>query len=347
MAPLCILYFLVVGAWLGAAALLAERALPARAPRRWIWCLTILGSFALPMVLSARHSSHVIGLWGHELVRIPSAPAIADGATESLHRQLLDCASDYGTLIMRLWLVAAALVLAWGALSAWRLRRLLRAQGTGPSRRAVVDGVSVIITDTLGPATTGLWRPRVLLPRWVLALPAERRRYVVRHEHEHRRARDAALLAAASALVALMPWNLALWWQLRRLQLAVEMDCDRRVVAGLGDAVGYGALLLDVAEASSRGPRPQPALLGGSGMLERRLTALVGAGRRGIMEWVVAPVAVIAIVAMVLSVPHPEMGRDAAPRGGVAGAALDGAALDGAASPAPSAPIPSERPHHH
>ena len=40
-----------------------------------------------------------------------------------------------------------------------------------------------------------------------------------------------------------MPWNLALWWQLRRLRLAVEMDCDNRVVAALGDPNPYGCFL--------------------------------------------------------------------------------------------------------
>jgi len=169
----------------------------------------------------------------------------------------------------------------------------------------------VTLTETLGPATTGVWRPRVLLPRWVLALPAERRRYVVRHEEEHRRARDATLLTVAAVLVALMPWNVPLWWHLRRLRLAVEMDCDRRVVATLGDAVGYAELLLDVAAAASRAPRLQPALLGGSGMLERRLTALVVAGRRGAVNRFVAPVAALALVAIVLSIPHPELAREA------------------------------------
>ena len=344
MAPLCLLYFIAVGSWLGAAGLLTERALPTRAPRRWIWGLTIATSIALPMVLSARHSSHVIGLWGHELLRIPSAsPAVGTGATpaSALHNWL-DCGAAYGSIVMRIWLAGSALLLAWGLANAWRLHRLLGASRSASREAAVIDGVEVTITRNLGPATTGLWRPRVLLPRWALALPAERRRYVVRHEDEHRRAHDAALLAVASVFVALMPWNVPLWWHLRRLRLAVEMDCDRRVVASLGDALGYGALLVDVAAAASHGPRLQPALLGGSGMLERRLTALVGAGRRGIVEWVVAPVLAITLVAIVLSVPHPELGRSTAPDVGGAG----GARASGASSPAPL-PAGSGDAHHH
>ena len=310
MAPLCLLYFVLVSTWLGAAGVLTERALPAAAPRRWIWCVTILGSIALPMALSTSHSSHVIDLWGHELLRVPSAPAAGDAPASSL-RAWLDCGGSLGTVIRRVWFFAAAIALVWGAASAWRLHRLVRSQRGPAPGSSIVDGVQVTFTETLGPATTGVWRPRVLVPRWVLALPAERRRYVVRHEEEHRRTRDAALLTMAAVLVALMPWNVPLWCHLRRLRLAVEMDCDRRVVAALGDAVGYGELLLDVAAAASRAPRLQPALLGGSGMLERRLTALVAAGRRGVVNRFVAPVAALALVAVVLSIPHPEMAREA------------------------------------
>ena len=31
--------------------------------------------------------------------------------------------------------------------------------------------------------------------------------------------------------VVLMPWNLPLWWQWRRLRFAIEVDCDARVLA--------------------------------------------------------------------------------------------------------------------
>jgi beta-lactamase regulating signal transducer with metallopeptidase domain len=148
----------------------------------------------------------------------------------------------------------------------------------------------------------------VLLPRWVLALPNAQRRYVVCHEEQHRRAHDARLLFLASLTLLLLPWNLALWWQLRRLRLAVEMDCDRRVVATLGDPTAYGELLLKVAEAASRGPRLQPALLGGVGMLEHRLTVMLApAPLRHLQRWLV-PALVVALLFVVLAMPHPVLG---------------------------------------
>ena len=242
---------------------------------------------------------------------MPAAHSMMVAGAPATLRGWLDCSADLGRVLLRVWLAGTALVLAWAAVSAWRVRRLVRSsEGPGAAlSEIVVDGIPALETDGVGPATAGMWRSRVLLPRWVLALPASQRRYVVRHEDEHRRAHDVALLGAASLLVALFPWNLALWWQLRRLRLAVELDCDARVVASLGDATAYGDLLLAVATASRRIPRLQPALLG-AGMLERRLTALVAPRQRRATEWMLATAAAVLLVAMVISVPHPQLARD-------------------------------------
>jgi beta-lactamase regulating signal transducer with metallopeptidase domain len=144
-----------------------------------------------------------------------------------------------------------------------------------------------------------------LIPRWVLALPGTQRQYVLRHEDEHRRSHDARLLFVASLPLILMPWNLAMWWQLRRLCLAVEMDCDNRVVSGLGDATAYGELLLKVAQAGSRGPRLQPALLGGVGTLERRLTALLAPTPLRHIQRFLVPAIALGLLFIVLAMPHP------------------------------------------
>jgi len=311
MAPLCLLYFATVAICLGAAGHLADRALPPTATRRWIWGLALIGAVILPPLFSAQHSSHVIDLWGRELVRLPDVALSGTTAQSAMSRNWLECSATFGQTLLLIWLGATILLLLWGMANAVRVGRLVRgaraardARGAGVEP-TVVDGVEVVVTDALGPATTGLLRQRVLLPRWVLALPAAQRRYVVRHEEEHRRAYDAGLLCLASLLVALMPWNVPLWWLLRRLQLAIEMDCDRRVVAALGAPAAYGELLLSVA-AAANGPRLQPALLGGVGMLEQRIMALVAPASRGIAHRVVAPLLALVLLAVVFSVPHPQ-----------------------------------------
>ena len=303
---LCILYFTVFGAGLGAAGLLVERALPAAWPRRWLWCGVIAVATIVPGVQRAHHVVAV------------GTPAGGVGATGTRGMLFLlvpmrwASTGAYDAAINRLWCVASAGLLAWALLgAAWVAYEARRGRGG----RTVVDGARVVVTDRIGPATVGLLRPRVLLPRWVLALPAADRRYVVRHEAEHRRAHDTRVLGLASLALLLTPWNVALWWHLRRLHLAVETDCDRRVVRALGDARAYGALLLRVAEAAGRGPHlapltrgVQPAFLGRAGMLERRLTALVRPPTRGDHEHVsrvVLPLVAGALLAALLALPHP------------------------------------------
>jgi beta-lactamase regulating signal transducer with metallopeptidase domain len=131
------------------------------------------------------------------------------------------------------------------------------------------------------------------------------RKYIVCHEEQHRRAHDVAMLLVASTSVIFAPWNIALWWQLRRLSLAVELDCDRRVVNALGNAAAYGELLLKVAEASSRGPRLRPGLIGGSGMLERRLTRLLAPAYTSRVQRVLLPVVAAILLILALLTPHP------------------------------------------
>jgi beta-lactamase regulating signal transducer with metallopeptidase domain len=282
---LCILYVNLAGLGLGLAALFFERALPATAPRRWLWCAVIPTSVFLPGYYRFHHS------WSVADVFVKPATV----------------AAGYDTNINQVWLTISGLLLLWGLVSAWQVARAvhLSRKARGDAGNAVIDGVPVVVTDVMGPATVGFWRSRVLLPRWVLALPGEERQYVVRHEEEHRRAQDGRLLFVMSLPLLLMPWNLAMWWQIRRLCLAVEMDCDNRVVKRLGDATAYGELLLKVAQFTTGGARLQPAFLGGVGTLERRLTALLAPTPLRHVQRFLLPAAALGLLVVVLLVPHP------------------------------------------
>ncbi|MGZ6640165.1 MAG: M56 family metallopeptidase, partial [Solirubrobacteraceae bacterium] len=73
-------------------------------------------------------------------------------------------------------------------------------------------------------------------------------RLVIAHEAEHVAARDTLVLGIACVVVAAMPWNPVVWYMLSRLRLAVELDCDARVLRAGAAPLSYGALLIDVAE---------------------------------------------------------------------------------------------------
>ena len=153
-------------------------------------------SMILPPIYQAKHRLEIIS--GHP--------------TESNIWQMI---SSQDPLLMSAWTIASAGLVLWGVLHALHVAYLARGRRT---KRVEVDGVPVVVTESLGPATIGALRPRVLIPRWVLALPEAQRKYVVLHEEEHRKANDARMLFLTSLLLILTPWNLALWWLLRRLR---------------------------------------------------------------------------------------------------------------------------------
>ena len=290
---LCILYVNAVGFLVGLVALLAEQLLPPTRSRRWIWCVALLASIALPGIYRYHH-------------------ALAIDASFSLGAHSMDHLGTIESAIVTTSQWTTYLLLGWTLLSAGWVAYLVRVdrerlRGAGAS---TLDDVPVVITRALGPATIGALRPRILLPQWVLALPALQRQYIVRHEEEHRRSRDAGLLLVAVLPAILLPWSIPLWWQLRRLRLAVEMDCDQRVVSTLGDAHAYGTLLVSVAQARARGPRLRPAFIESKGMLERRLTHLLAPPQRSRGQRALLGAIVVALLTVILTTPHPVLASE-------------------------------------
>jgi hypothetical protein len=73
-----------------------------------------------------------------------------------------------------------------------------------------------------------------------------------------------------------MPWNPALWWQLSRLRLAIELDCDARVIARkAGDAIAYSRLLVSVGERSLATRQPVLAMSRSRSSLAKRFDAIL------------------------------------------------------------------------
>ena len=152
------------------------------------------------------------------------------------------------------------------------LRSLHRRKKQWP--RSLVRNRTVRIAPALGPAVIGVGRPEIVLPRWARKLGEEELEMILAHEEEHIRARDPLLLAGALVAVSLLPWNPALWWQLRRLRGAVELDCDRRVLRHGARPRPYGELLLHLGGNGHLDILPTAALAGSPSLLERRLNAM-------------------------------------------------------------------------
>jgi len=240
------LYCVAVGTLLSGGAVALESALrPLGRATRWVWAAALLLSLAIPAG-----------------VRVFGAVRVAEPAAAPVQALPLDVSPDAGAasaLAARSWLAGALdarrmqgpLTVLWVASSAAAALALAGMAGALRRRRrgwaaTLVDGVPVLVSADVGPAVVGLVRSRIVLPRWAVDADAGARALVLEHEQEHVRAGDPRLLAAALAAAVLTPWNPAVWWQLRRLRLAVEVDCDARVLARRADVHAYGSVLLEV-----------------------------------------------------------------------------------------------------
>jgi len=282
-------YVVVVTALLAAVAAMAERiATVQRWPRRWSW-VGAIATLAVLVGLSPRRAA----IRSIELARAfrverqaaagreapgPGAPVAAATRRERGPLVLWGAVSEgLQTPLRVMWFTgsaALAVVFAFAAIGLARRRRTWC--------ETTVDGVTVLVAPAEGPAVVGLRSPRVVIPEWSLSLDGTARGLMLRHELEHVRARDPLLAHAAALTLIALPWNLPLWWILRRLRLAVELDCDARVLARNGpprttpapDARNYGELLLTVASRRSRRLVGAPALLEQTSALGRRIVAM-------------------------------------------------------------------------
>ena len=295
------IFAIVVGACFGAGALAAERAASGLGrPTRFLWLAAIVASVFWPVVAlaPARDGASIAGVVLMPItIGVERASALVTGSVLAHLAHALDIAllASWGTLT---FVLVARLVRA--------LHVLRRQRDTWPARR--IDGVQVRLSSDVGPAVVGLDPMEIVVPEWTLALDHPLRAMVLRHEEEHRRARDPHLLLASAVLLALMPWNAALWWCVRRLRLAIELDCDARVLRAHPCPERYSLLLLTIAQRrSATNTRFVPALSEPSSNLERRIIAMRNAASR-ISRIHVVGFGVVAAVAIAIacSVPAPD-----------------------------------------
>jgi beta-lactamase regulating signal transducer with metallopeptidase domain len=283
------LYVLLVGALVafGARSVAAALALAGRSTR-WTWAAALLGITALAVLAPREHS---IRLAADDVgnARTEAAAPIADASRASDLVAVLQAArTTIAFTAIRIISSANARIptalaepaaMGWAVFSALLLavyllvnHHLARERRRWP--RELVQGIPVRIAPAAGPAVIGMLRPDIVVPRSLLARSDDEQRLIVQHEQEHLHARDHLLLGLACLAVIAMPWHPAVWYVLARLRLAIELDCDARVLRRGAPALSYGALLIDMA-AHGAGIRVGTlALADRPSHLERRLLAM-------------------------------------------------------------------------
>ena len=285
-----IAYGLVIGVLLAAVAALMEGALRAAGrPGRWSWALALGLTVALVAIAPGRVAPALL---------LPTAePASAGAPTAAVTatawtgravalfttlaqtiavpvRWTLAAVSDAVPGSADRWLGPAWLVLSAAIFIVFAVvyARFHRARARWPM--AEVQGTRVRVAPDVGPAVVGLARPEIVVPAWLIERTADEQRLVLAHEREHVAARDPLLLAAACVAAVIIPWHPAAWWMLSRLRLAVELDCDARVLRRGIAPRSYGNLLIDLAGRCSGLRIGAPALADESSHLRQRLIAM-------------------------------------------------------------------------
>ncbi len=243
-------YVNLVSLLLGLAALAFERSARLRKTNtRWLWGGSLFASLIIPLAISSVSvqipllmnlgepgaSTKTVVLRQMTLPQLSPSEWLAGSVGEVAESRGLD------DVLQNTWIAASvSLFLAIVASTlhlAWR-RRHWKSEN--------ISGVSVYISEDTGPAIVGLFSPRIVLPRWLTTATRVEQKLVIAHEDAHLEAHDAQLLAVALLLLVCMPWNMPLWWQVRRLRFAIEIDCDARVLRR-GHAVRrYGELLVAI-----------------------------------------------------------------------------------------------------
>lgn len=280
-------YIIVLTALVTLAALAAERLVSIwGGPRRFIWLVAlvvpivapvVVGTHIIPPGAAAQIPASAGAPWSDRLTPIAPPTMRATSPTtgtvqvvrstrEAVWRQLPMAIEPY---LIAVWLVTSAALLSVFIVALGRLRQ----QSSG-WRETELDSIRVLIAPDAGPAVVGALRPRIVMPAWSLSLDARARGLMLRHELEHIRARDPQLLLMAALSLVFFPWNLALWFAARRLRLAVEIDCDRRVLQACGDSRHYGLLLVAVGARRGTLLPLGAALVARRPLLERRIRAM-------------------------------------------------------------------------
>ena len=269
-------YVLVVSLLVSLAALVAEHAArQRRTAKRWIWLIAMVTSLLLPLIV-ANVTVQVPNLIRQG--RVQESIVLREATSVHLPMAMLDRGMlDAHVMPYRvettfhwIWFASSAVVLAGlvlsGCLLYWRKR--VWKQGS-------LCGTPVLVAPDAGPAIVGLFRPRIVIPAWLLQEPAARQRFVLAHEQSHLDAGDPHVLSIALCLLVAMPWNVPMWWQFHRLRRAIEVDCDARVLSREPAVTEYCETLIQVGQNQSRSIGAVAAMSESGSFLEQRIRIML------------------------------------------------------------------------
>lgn len=297
-------YATSVAVLLTLAAILLERSLRNRAgATRVVWASMLVGALVWPVsvavlsrnaargTLQPSETSSSTSALSRTASSVAAAPLLSPPITLPM---FVPSSPGINVIASRLAMATPLLVLAVLLIELVRIARVRRRW-----RPDLIDGVPVLVSVDFGPAIVGVLNPQIVIPAWALTLPAEQRALMLAHESEHLATHDSRWLDAAFLVIVIAPWNIGLWWLLRRFRLAMEVDCDRRVLLRGHDLEQYGNLLLGIGRHGAGRSLLAAGFAERRSMLRTRINRMTGTARAtwGVHAWRVTSGAALAVAA--------------------------------------------------
>lgn len=244
-------------------ALVATWALRIRIPRHALRFWQTVMAIALLVPFAQPRSADPAGLWFRQSIAAVAAP---QGQSS-----VLPSGVDSATIVVLLLAAGIIARLLWLAIGLTRLRSIVARAATdtsladisGDLLRSLSIKADVMISDDLeGPATVGVRRPVVLLPRPVLAMTAAVQRAIICHELVHVQRRDWLYTLAEEIWCSLFWFHPHARVMASRLSLAREMVVDEATILITRDRRAYAEALLAFSN-------PQPHVIGATPFIGR------------------------------------------------------------------------------
>ena len=268
---------LVVSSLCALAAWLLERSLIER--RRMVWALGIAVALVLPLLhVAMTHtesggssSAAEAAQWNGDRAGNISAAFTSIQVVPPMNEH-----PNFEFILAASWLIVSCAAIATLASSRWHLSRRAKRW-----KLLHVHGHSVLLSQNTGPAVFGAFKPRIVVPQWFMDADQDLQKVVLEHEQQHVRSCDPLFYFLALIAACLVPWNLPLHWQLRRLRFALEADCDRRVTKSGIDPFQYAEVLIRINQHEIQAPMTAMALIDRhASRLERRIVIMTAPTHR-------------------------------------------------------------------